>query len=746
MSPSSFTDQEVRLATERRLKYIGTAKVNISHIQFDPPLPRDLDLKNLERLRGIFRKNSCRRLDVDNHIPAIVSQHDLTDALRKANVPQQSLLTNDAHQIPRLKFSAGQLRGLHGRHRVQAGAEVLPPADRWWIIDLYLDDIGEELRAFLVEEYANQKKPTDGDIYRKIRQYEGEDNEAFRERWFVRLSSSNQEKLDQLDNKRNHRLRRAFDRLLAIPGLWSGGMRISVLHRLIASGCVEEIITYLDHIWNFWSSLVASNRLAMKKIDQDTVEALQLLAPGKSRTDKKTARGLVLGGQAFGEFGDEERRSIWARLKDFDVLVPSLYTFFEDFKYLESCAHCVKRLFGPSTSIWQSMSSMFVPQSDSEDGTGVEESLIQTSESTFRHQRATDVERLETGYWQIWLYAMRHYTLMPPDPKKEDDLLAKSARAKPDQRAIYEMAELARHLGFKSTEIEMLINSSPDHQIARSALLQARKPDRYRYDRQQFDLLINQIVGCFAHAVPDQPGRSQELLADSTMKPKVRCGVPQARTQKQDNALLFLDCVNAEVEMADTITSFFVRRCVYFAFFGKPTQHRLAPEGDQPMGDLPQSPLFVEREEPPDIYEETVNAAPRNELTHGRREESQGDGAGLSEARPSTAAQQPPRRRDEQDHLRRQRRKARVRRLCCTWQAFRRCCRRSYVGLITQRSNRRRPFSLTRVRRYLGLHQPRFRGKTFGANRMSCNSKGYLIGYKSEAWMMSVRELWELCL
>jgi hypothetical protein len=139
MSPSFFTDQEVRLATERRLKYVGTAKVNISQIHFDPPLPRDLDLKNLERLRGIFRKNSCRRLDVDNHVPAIVSQHDLTDALRKANVPQQSLLTNDAHQIPRLKFPAGQLQGLHGRHRVQAGAEVLPPADRWWVVDLYLD-------------------------------------------------------------------------------------------------------------------------------------------------------------------------------------------------------------------------------------------------------------------------------------------------------------------------------------------------------------------------------------------------------------------------------------------------------------------------------------------------------------------------------------------------------------------------------------------------------------------------------
>jgi hypothetical protein len=100
-------------------------------------------------------------------------------------------------------------------------------------------DIGEELRAALMEEYSNQKKSTDGEVYRKIRQYEGEGNEAFRERWFVRLSPSNQERLDQLDNKKNRRLRHAFDRLLTIPGLWPGGMRISLLHRLIASGCVE---------------------------------------------------------------------------------------------------------------------------------------------------------------------------------------------------------------------------------------------------------------------------------------------------------------------------------------------------------------------------------------------------------------------------------------------------------------------------------------------------------------------------
>lgn len=148
MRRALFTDEEIRLATERRLKYLGAAKVSIYQFQFDPPLPRDLDPKNLDRLREIFRKNRCRRLDVDNHVPAIVSRQDLANALQKANIPQRSLLTNDFHQLPQLWFTAGQLRALHGRHRVQAGAEVLPPADRWWTVNLYLDGIPCDVHFF----------------------------------------------------------------------------------------------------------------------------------------------------------------------------------------------------------------------------------------------------------------------------------------------------------------------------------------------------------------------------------------------------------------------------------------------------------------------------------------------------------------------------------------------------------------------------------------------------------------------
>ncbi|KAJ5900128.1 hypothetical protein N7495_004872 [Penicillium taxi] len=195
------------------------------------------------------------------------------------------------------------------------------------------------------------------------------------------------------------------------------------------------------------------------------------------------------------------------------------------------------------------------------------------------------------------------------------------------------MTELARRLGFESTEIDGLIKSSPDHQIARSALLQARKPDRYRYDREQFDILIT---------------RPPDLLADSIVKPRVRAGVPQTRTQKQDNGLLFLDYLHTDVEVTDTITSFFVRRCVYFAFFGKPAQNGLAPDGDLLMGDVPQLPLFVEEDEPSDSHVPTLAAASSSVPTRERQEELRGDGAQPREAQ-SMAPQQLSRSENEQE-------------------------------------------------------------------------------------------------
>lgn len=139
MESLQFTQREAQLATERRLKYQGSARVNLAEIHFDLHSSRQLDRRNIERLSNIFREEGCQNLTVENRIPAIISRQNLDVALAMANVSAQALLASPESEMPHLRFPAGQLHGLHGRHRLAAGFEVLPPGRRWWVVDLYLD-------------------------------------------------------------------------------------------------------------------------------------------------------------------------------------------------------------------------------------------------------------------------------------------------------------------------------------------------------------------------------------------------------------------------------------------------------------------------------------------------------------------------------------------------------------------------------------------------------------------------------
>ena len=139
MDRSMYTDAEFRLATERNLKYQGTARVDLNQIVPHPTIARNIDSKNVRRLCGIFGKDGCRRLSLHNHVTAIVSRQDLHSALRAARVGAHELMTNLEDRHPLLHFSTGQVQCLHGQHRLKAGEEFLPRNDQWWTVDLYLD-------------------------------------------------------------------------------------------------------------------------------------------------------------------------------------------------------------------------------------------------------------------------------------------------------------------------------------------------------------------------------------------------------------------------------------------------------------------------------------------------------------------------------------------------------------------------------------------------------------------------------
>lgn len=134
-----LTPTEFQLAQERSLKYLGTAKVYINQIVPHPSISRELDPQNVERLSEVFSRDGCRRLDIRNHVTAVVSRQHLAVALQTAGVTPHSLKTSAPDRYPLLEFPMGKIQCLHGQHRLRAAKEQLPPGEQWWTSDLYFD-------------------------------------------------------------------------------------------------------------------------------------------------------------------------------------------------------------------------------------------------------------------------------------------------------------------------------------------------------------------------------------------------------------------------------------------------------------------------------------------------------------------------------------------------------------------------------------------------------------------------------
>ncbi|EED17218.1 conserved hypothetical protein [Talaromyces stipitatus ATCC 10500] len=387
--------------------------------------------------------------------------------------------------------------------------------------------------------------------------------------WWARLTDDKARYLRQLS--KNIDLCSAFDALLSIPGLW-GGMSLEHVANVMALRCDEEIVHYLtSHLREFWVSLVSSDPTnpdleAMMKIDAHTIERLELMAPKASYRDARKLQRLLRSGKVLSNFNLSERARMWKWLRDYDGIIPSLRTFFRDIEYLKECGNAMKLLVNFSKNgptVRRALRCCYSPGDSLEEGC-----LIQTSEDTFERRFGSREVQQELSYRQLWLYAMRVYsrisrTLTTPNS------LAKSQNKTLDAIVIYEMAMFAHKLGFQSPAIKKLIMHSPDVMIAQSVLLNARDQEGYEYNATVFPTLVHRIVECFSMATPREQPQFPSLV-DSTAGLKERCGLPSSQAQRHDRRLLFLDPLHTDgVDVSGTVSTWYVRRNVYFAFFGR---------------------------------------------------------------------------------------------------------------------------------------------------------------------------------
>ena len=295
----------------------------------------------------------------------------------------------------------------------------------------------------------------------------------------------------------------------------------------------------------------------MQHVDEVTVKALELRAPRVCTRDADEVRGQILGGTIFSAFSEEDRAGIWARVQAVDDLIPSLDTLFENLKYLKVLTDCMTRLVSPSPGDTVS-TALFKAFSDTNQRP--DRAIIQVTESSFSSSPASSADQADLGVRQLYAYAMRHYLQMPRDLKGKELLARHTTNV--DQTVLHEFADLAERLGFESAEITAL-KENPQTRDARNSS-ETSKP-----------LLITDGAG---------------------VKKKRRCGLPSVEEYTKDSEFLFINHLhNVDEEQGEGLTSFFVRKSIYFAFFGKPSS--LSLEEMHPKDDAIEQGQELERQE-----------------------------------------------------------------------------------------------------------------------------------------------------
>lgn len=302
---------------------------------------------------------------------------------------------------------------------------------------------------------------------------------------------------------------------------------------------LQENTRYLSHVKNTWSTILSNDPLFMQKLDSDTVREVELTAPGFCRRDQAILHGKLQDGRIFKHFNALERDRIWKKVLavSTDRLIPSLQTFFDDIRYLQGPAGCIKQLINSTTAgLTPTLKRMFTDVRQKPDTCPV-----QVSTTGWELRKGNLADRLENACRQAWIAAMRESREIPTKGKK--NVMDRLARGDYNQHSISRLARVFYRLGLESDQIHELIKQSPERDIARRALLTARDPTLYRYAVADIETYIDQIVEFFdaASEIPDLSDATKTTTKYRFIKEPNRSGLPKLHDHLEDQKMLFMD-------------------------------------------------------------------------------------------------------------------------------------------------------------------------------------------------------------
>ena len=355
------------------------------------------------------------------------------------------------------------------------------------------------------------------------------------------------------------------------------------------------MISSWNNVYDCWDFI-----LGECEISRPSVLLLEGRCPKLSVDDRVYLQHSFEAGVLFSEISSSQlRQQCWARVCEYECVIPTVGTSFRDRVYLEHLAKAVRFLVSSGNEpspYWTTASRLRRGFDDSvTEARGAHHASLQAS------------TRFEVAYRKLWLLIMRRWPhLDEAGPLKRTQEMRRGQSSVTEdrdhcQRAV---AQEAYRLGFRTPQI-----------------------DHLRSDRD-------------AVSIPSEPDNPAHFVTDdSTRKQKVsqRFGVPTITDFDQDRETLHYEAVLQPcIEIGGDVTSFFTRRCfllritnttvVHDDFFGSPRSP--SPQDDP---DPPSTPHLN-----PAPVLGTLSPAPSNE------QEQRRDGRGRGRKRRHSSGILPP--------------------------------------------------------------------------------------------------------
>lgn len=117
----------------------GVARIRLDSLAFSNPDP--ISQQNLRRLCRIFKNFRCLHQLPEHRILVLLSERQFDAALAILRItPEQFQTPLENHEYELVSPLAEPFRCLHGKHRVEAGRQVLQPSDQWWSANVLVSD------------------------------------------------------------------------------------------------------------------------------------------------------------------------------------------------------------------------------------------------------------------------------------------------------------------------------------------------------------------------------------------------------------------------------------------------------------------------------------------------------------------------------------------------------------------------------------------------------------------------------